>query len=548
MKLAAVVSMLLVLSSSSSAEMEMQSSSVVAGLQHIESVMNTIVNAHLPTAENLQGMEKTLLSLSRLKTTKGMNNVITSIANITENGMKPAILAQLQSGASRLTAVQAAVTSCSGTLTSSLSQAQQLKNGLAHLKSSFKACVDGLIADASGANDGNPYVTGPSGCVTGGAAACNKVNSVSLSLEDGSLEAEDTGHAKRPPPVQEGALLSTLGEGASSSEVSSSRSSTSGVTLDTSGITWTNSECEAKSCPTTEASCILAHQWCMTFKTTDDATTLGNAGAQPTTTTCQALSTEPQGLNDSNISKSYFQRLFQYFGSWEDKWEEANCKCQLYGKACRGNISLCPGNDGSGTQCPSPESVLTPPRLDPTTCVSSGNTTNASACKDKQDALDKQACDYGFNQSTACNLYNTCYTSANSSLFTAYSDVCGMSGLLEKLNLRYYVVLRIECLLDAIAKNDTARSTAVDACKNKTIADYDLSPVSIPACDTLKSAWPSDAAKTNANCMAAKNISADQHISGTTPFANTYYADIQYPQTCVSDCCTSLPTNYVPLS
>eukprot|EP00931_Biecheleriopsis_adriatica_P114040 TRINITY_DN8942_c0_g1_i3.p1 TRINITY_DN8942_c0_g1~~TRINITY_DN8942_c0_g1_i3.p1 ORF type:complete len:523 (-),score=73.80 TRINITY_DN8942_c0_g1_i3:193-1611(-) len=469
-------------------------------------------------------MEKTLLALARLKTTPGQLSVIESIRNITENSMKPTILSQLQAASDRLAAANASFTTCSDTLSTSLAGAQALKSELAGLKTGFENCVSNMLQDTSGQYDGNPYVSGPSGCVTGGLAACSAAAA---------------------------ATAQTLTSGAN----------TSGVSLGQSGITWTSTFCDTKYCPLTEAACALANIWCTSFRATDSALTIDSpsAGSTSPLNTYSSASTEychsatPSEIADPS-GEAYFERMAQYWRGWVAKWETANCNCITYSAWCRRNITQCPGAEPTGLICPSPESELTASNLDTSICTATTVTTSSPLpvsvpCKQEQDSLDDKACTYGKNKSSACTVYNFCYTSANQSMNSAYGEVCGSQGLLDQLKTQYYGVLRIECILDAISQNTTGqRSAAVTSCQSKTIADYNLSVIYIAACSDMLSAWPTDAAKDNADCIAASNFSSDADVSGSMPYADKYYVNIANPQTCVSECCTALPSNYVPIS
>lgn len=158
--------------------------------------------------------------------------------------------------------------------------------------------------------------------------------------------------------------------------------------------------------------------------------------------------------------------------------------------------------------------------------------------------MDDTACSQGRQQVKACKDYDCCYDYVNMSLSEEWEPICrnDASGIYLNLREQYYGVLRIECLIDALGRNDSERQAAIDVCKAKDRNSYAAQLPVIPEC-TNSSFWPQH--RDYSECKEAGTLdpTTDEDVSGTDAYRAKYYYPLtpRYYQTCTSQCCYQLP-------
>jgi len=105
-----------------------------------------------------------------------------------------------------------------------------------------------------------------------------------------------------------------------------------------------------------------------------------------------------------------------------------------------------------------------------------------------------------------------------------------------------YLVLKIQCLVNALNASDAARDAQIQSCTSRTEAQFDLSAAAVPGCSSLTDpAWQSNE---YAPCQQMQDVSNYTFLSGTRKFVEEYYRDVVpplYPSPCASECCNQPP-------
>eukprot|EP00933_Yihiella_yeosuensis_P017259 TRINITY_DN14464_c0_g2_i1.p1 TRINITY_DN14464_c0_g2~~TRINITY_DN14464_c0_g2_i1.p1 ORF type:complete len:846 (+),score=187.21 TRINITY_DN14464_c0_g2_i1:80-2617(+) len=378
----------------------------------------------------------------------------------------------------------------------------------------------------------------------------------------------------------------------------------------------TNRTCPPEGfCPLTKYTCELVDAYQAAFKILDDPTNI-NSMADPNTGSCNNKSVTGTSVYGDCPEKKgggcYYAKMLQYWKDQKERWKKAKDGFEIRAMWCMGNQSVCPicpykgpwtitttvttpapswsySTITSYTSAQANSSLAAESDSDSTATLSaseddaivlaassqnlqensanSSNSTNSTlnltdrctstTCKDCQDMLDKAGCDQGKMQIQACEKYDTCFESANSSLQTAYTDVCvrGSTGDLAALKSEYYAVVRMECILDALEQPEEKRRSAwknpqhsaIEDCQKKQMSQYDMKMFVFEECTELSGrVWPDNGGVRDPRCIEALNPAHDPNIAGTQKYADKWYARISFPQTCTASCCYTLPNPYVP--
>jgi len=155
--------------------------------------------------------------------------------------------------------------------------------------------------------------------------------------------------------------------------------------------------------------------------------------------------------------------------------------------------------------------------------------------------MDQLACRQGKCQIEACEEYELCFNSTWNQAFDVQQLLC--EKYLSDATAEYYAVLRIECLIKALGASNDRKRSEINRCISKDLVDYEaegslwmFQEVNITYC-TGNWTPPVHYGLPNAECEIAKNTSIDVNMSGTQPYIAKWYAGIQYPQDCISECC-----------
>eukprot|EP00931_Biecheleriopsis_adriatica_P003703 TRINITY_DN10547_c0_g1_i1.p1 TRINITY_DN10547_c0_g1~~TRINITY_DN10547_c0_g1_i1.p1 ORF type:complete len:2041 (+),score=353.29 TRINITY_DN10547_c0_g1_i1:76-6198(+) len=362
-------------------------------------------------------------------------------------------------------------------------------------------------------------------------------------------------------------------------------------------------------CPLSDLTCDKALEICKDFRTFDRLSEV-NQEPDPHTSVCTSLSQDSvPHLEVRNISYEnsllagyrnggdYYRRMQEYWQNMLDKWDSKYSNCAQWLSWCQGNNSACPvcpqkgpfPNVTTTTTSTTSTTSMAATTITTTTAGGGGNQSTATSttttttttlnnwgdncsatalesecvppcgwnaesgncslmdCWQQQIDLDRAGCQQGKLQIQACEDYDNCFDNANSSLSDAWHRICDEYGELYQLQMEATVVYRIECVLHALKVNATERGEAITNCVKKPNEDYNVSWVSLEKCQQYKDEWPTAASITDDQCLAAKRVLKDRDISGTDPYINYWYQGIDYPQTCLSQCCVMLPNPYVSL-
>lgn len=568
-----------------------------SAMRQIYSILGSLGRVSTRTESTSAGpqiaaLEQTVVSLvQRARLTPGMQKFAAEVFSLTNNKMKPKLVARYNTLKTHVGEQMPAFQTCTDSLVAGYRTANAKWNSLPTLKNGLDKCVLDLVCDAGLCNAASSmssvnweivnialkshvnkselsgYVTGTwERCDSFGVQASNATSSASLLQSE--IMVEDASHQT---VVQRMLAQSQCQPGMTAALTAYTCEKKSDVCKDFMNA---NSYHDFDDCSSTyPVYANVPGGYSTAGVAPENCTELGGACCKnPDSRECDKFQSVNSSASYSSVG-SYKFAMFKYWSNMIKLYDDAERSCQQWCDWCSGNQTLCP-IDPPNTRCavvkpkerpdepvslfgPAPTTRAPTEDDDDTTTTTTTTTTTAvrpevqlakdqlrcKNCTAEQDLLDMTACEASQLASKTCNDYKLCYTEANTSLSAAFKTVCAPGGDLSIIKNEYYGVMRIECLVNALKAEPSDVRNQINICINKTIADYDMSLFKIDGCD---SGWPEYMASQNEMCMTMMSVATHQNVSGTMAYQQKWYRDIPNRKMCTAACCLSRPEDYRP--
>jgi len=173
------------------------------------------------------------------------------------------------------------------------------------------------------------------------------------------------------------------------------------------------------------------------------------------------------------------------------------------------------------------------------------NVVPCCSCTNLQFAMEEVACNHTERSIQVCDSFSSCYEKQSTSWRSMHSKTCvGPNSTQETLKYELYIVLKIECLANALNLPDSTRDAGIQACAARNTSSFNLDAANIANCSQAEVPWQTDE---YLPCVDMQDVANYTYCSGTSAFEAEYYKYVRQtqiinPRDCESECCIKPPT------